>query len=675
MSILHIFGPSRLRTSFSLRMLLTLLACLVAAPLSGQERSSTSYEAEVLFLDGVGLYDSLHFKEARTAFDLVLNLFPGSHRTTAASIMKAKALFQMGENVESVKSLQKFLVEFDSSAYCADAHLTLGLVYRRLGRPGDALQELMQARQRVPPSRPVRLVQAVTNALDSLTLFELSSQDIQAFLVHALPPDGAVYLRTKLVERAWREGDLKAARMALDTLVAATPSRDTSGVVAGWRARLSQPRALRLAAVLALLSKEGESQRREIGNDVYRGISYAMDEFARDSSSSLRVSLVTRDTERDTIEVYRAVRELAADSSIVGFIGPLYSTTSFAAARASSDVGLPMVTPTATANGIAATGRYVFQANPDYDMRGRAMAKHAVNKLGFQQLAVLAPSNSHGRYLAEGFINEAVRLGAHIVATQWYESGTSDLTSQLMAIRRAVSVGKLEPYLSFAVKRKRAELQKLVALGIPMERMDSLMQRGAVVRVTTLLGPRAKARLDSAGIAMVFHESVSDVIDTPTEGIQAIYLPITSPQEIGVVSSQLAYFNIAAQLLGSGDWNSLTDLDANKRYCSGMLFESDSYVDTASLSYKRILEGFTARFKEAPSQYALYGFDAAAMCLSVVHEGGINRQAFGAGVAKVRAYQGVHAKLGFSSARVNSWIGIMRFDGTGIQCVDEIQVE
>jgi ABC-type branched-subunit amino acid transport system substrate-binding protein len=659
-------------TSSVLRLGAILFVVLIATPLEGQERLATSYEAEVLFLDGVGLYDSLRFKEATTAFEVMLKLFPGSHRTTAATIMRAKALYQMGENVESAKALQAFLIAYDSSAFCADAHLTLGLIYRRLGRPVDAFQELMSARQRIPPFRPPRLTRAITNVLDSLTLSELSPQDIRLYLRRALPPECAVYLRTRLVERAWRQGDRAWTMCELDTLALMLSPLDTARILGAWRSRLSQPQQLRIAA---LIPKAGDSPQRGVDADVCDGITFAVDEFCRDSSLALRLSLVTRDTERDSMGVIRAVRELAADSSVVGVIGPIYSAISFAAARAARDVALPLISPTATANGIGAIGRHIFQANPDFDMRGRAMAKYAVNKLGYHDLAVLSPAGSHGRLMADAFINEATRLGAHIVATQWYESGAADLKSQLTAMRRTASAGKLDPYVSFAGKRKRTELQKLVAMGIPMVRLDSLMQHGSVVKAAALLGPRAKERLDSAGIAMIFREARMDTIGTPIESIQAIYLPITSPQEIGVVSSQLVYFNIHALFLGSGEWNSLSDLDANKRYCTGMLFESDSYVDTSRVAFKVMAEGFTARFKKPPSKYAMYGYDAAAMCLSVIREGGTTREAFGEGLAKVRAFPGVHAKIGFTSTRVNSWMAVMRFDGTGIQCVDELQVE
>ncbi len=80
-----------------------------------------------------------------------------------------------------------------------------------------------------------------------------------------------------------------------------------------------------------------------------------------------------------------------------------------------------------------------------------------------------------------------------------------------------------------------------------------------------------------------------DSLHIPVTAIEAIYMPIASPEEIGVVGSQLVYYNIEAQILGSGDWYDLAELEANKRYADGVIFSSDTFVHPEDSTYQNFL--------------------------------------------------------------------------------------
>jgi len=173
----------------------------------------------------------------------------------------------------------------------------------------------------------------------------------------------------------------------------------------------------------------------------------------------------------------------------------------------------------------------------------------------------------------------------------------------------------------------------------------------------------------------VFDDRHVDSLDYPVTGIDGIYLPISSPAEIGVVSSQVVYFNFQTQLLGSGEWNNLAELDANRRYCTGILFESETDVDTLSNRYRAWYSGFMNRFKKRPSRNTLYGFDTAELVLGTLRKGATTREGLSRALADVKDFQGIHSKIGFSPGRVNAWLPIYQFDGRNVIRVDEIQAE
>jgi hypothetical protein len=275
--------------------------------------------------------------------------------------------------------------------------------------------------------------------------------------------------------------------------------------------------------------------------------------------------------------------------------------------------------------------------------------------------------------MAEGFIAEAGRLGVRVLATAWYPKGTTDLKPQLADIRRIGMREAAEPSISFAGKMKPSDLMRFAEMGVPVRRIDSLMNKGSIVPASWLFGPISKNELDSLGLNIVYDESKLDSLQYPVTGIQGIYLPLSSPEEIGVVSSQIVYFNFQALLMGSGEWNNFVELNANRRYCRDVVFESDTYIDSNSVSYNDFQVGYMARNKKRPSRNALYGYDAARMVLSLINAGATTRESLTKALANVKDFQGLHSRVGFSSGRVNSWISVMRFDGEAIQKVDDVR--
>jgi ABC-type branched-subunit amino acid transport system substrate-binding protein len=135
---------------------------------------------------------------------------------------------------------------------------------------------------------------------------------------------------------------------------------------------------------------------------------------------------------------------------------------------------------------------------------------------------------------------------------------------------------------------------------------------------------------------------------------------------VGVVGAQFVYFNIQAQLFGSGEWNDEAALHEHKRYTSGLIFESDTYIDTSSATYREFASAFSARFRKYPSKNALFGFDTAQLLLHLIRNGAATRPALARALARTRDFQGIHSPIGFSEGRVNSWLSILKYDGTGV---------
>ena len=148
---------------------------------------------------------------------------------------------------------------------------------------------------------------------------------------------------------------------------------------------------------------------------MFNGVRLAVDDHNA-ANADRPVRLVFRDTEGTADGAGTAVRRaLEAGADII--LGPLFSAEAAAAAEVAEQSGAVLVAPLATDEVVAAGRRFVFQANPTFPVRGRQMARYAVERAGARNLAVVAESGTFGAVMADAFEAEATRLGATIVST------------------------------------------------------------------------------------------------------------------------------------------------------------------------------------------------------------------------------------------------------------------
>ncbi|MFN0157836.1 MAG: ABC transporter substrate-binding protein [Bacteroidota bacterium] len=655
-------------------IILAILAFVVSGSFA-QERFQHSEDAERIFNEGLELFREGKHLAAVTAFDRVAKLAPLNQRSTAAHIMKAKALLALDETLEASRGLRMFIASYGWSSYVADAEYMLAVTLVRIRRYDDAMQSLLSAWRHAETSDSSRLTESISGLMDQIIERNLSTADLHGHLAGTTRAQERRYFWLKIAEKEFSAGNVVAAGIAADSLDAHYRGHPYSSKLAGIRFGVAQRSAVKIGALMPLMKSSEPSAVREIGNDVYNGMLLALEEYQAGSSRRVRVSMETRDTERDPMLASRYAQELAEDMDVIAIVGPVFSQTTLAAIGPANARGVPLITPTANSNGIAVSGSYIFQANPDYENRGRAMARYAVTTRGFRTFAVLASSDAHGKPMAEAFSAEVIRLGGTVLTVESYQRGASDLSQQLSNIRRAAMLSATEPMISFAGRLHQGDLVKLIQLGVSRRTLDSLIEFSSLIPATRLLGPAARRLIDSMQINVLMNEPKIDSLEYPATGIDGVYFPIGSPDEIGVVSSQLVYFNIKTQMLGSGEWNDIAELDANKRYCRGVIFESDSYIVPSSPEYNLFAERYYGKFNKRPSKSALYGYDTIRLVLELIGRGASTREALRSALDQTREYNGLHAKIGLTPRRVNSWLHILQYDNDMVEKLGEVNVD
>ena len=229
----------------------------------------------------------------------------------------------------------------------------------------------------------------------------------------------------------YRQGEYERAAEVLNELVAVFP---TSGYVGEARRVLGyarqhlggevpQTRLVDLGILLPVGGPDGA-----LTQALFNGVRLAVDEFNA-AHDAVKVQMHFRDSGNRAQTASAAVTALTA-AGADAIIGPLFSEEARAAGAQAERAGVVLVAPLATDEEVSDGRRYVFQANPTFTMRGRLMARYAVDELGLARFGGAAEIDAYGERMAEGFQDEVLRLGAEMpffrrltAASEWERLG------------------------------------------------------------------------------------------------------------------------------------------------------------------------------------------------------------------------------------------------------------
>ncbi|MBI5464000.1 MAG: penicillin-binding protein activator [Ignavibacteriales bacterium] len=656
-------------TYYCIAFVLLWIGNAAAQPLP-QDSIAFNPEVERQFIQAMRYFGAGAFDSAALVFTENIRLYPRSHRATGCYIMGGKALYQVGKYRESIKLLKDLIDLFPETQYADDAHYTLALNYIKVSRSEDAAAELLVA---VESSHDQRLADRSVKLLDALAAGELPIGQLQLLAADAKKDETKALFNFYIGEKLFRNGDNKMALEVLRGIIQLPPHIQYVGDALKLMDRIEKTDILKIGIALPLMLKSEQAGVRDQGMEFLNGIQLAVDEYNLDAP--VRLTLEIRDTERDPSVAARQVTELCSDSKVVAIIGPISSNEVFASAGIANARGIPLITPTGTSNGIASIGPYVFQANPDYDTRGRAMAEFAFKQLHAHTASSIAPRDAIGKLIADAFLDEFKRLGGDVIDAQWYESGTQDLRTQFKVIRLHGLQRMEVPFIDFGGKIKNQEVARLVAAGARRRVIDSLIERQGKIELAKLLGKNGKQIADSLRIPYLTDSMRFDSLGLAVQSIDVLFAPISSSEEIGVVGSHVKLFNIQTQLLGTQDWNEVNELDQHRQYVDNVIFSSDTYVDNNDPGYR----AFAAKFQKAnnnrkPSTNTLFAYDVMKFVANVVRRGATSRNAIAAAIPKTAPYVGLHTTLSFLPPRVNGFLTVLQFKNRAIKKIGQIDL-
>lgn len=621
--------------------------------------------AEDYFLLGMRQYAQADYKAALQSFQNSIVVSPESHRITASTIMLSKTHYALKDYIGASIICDSFLVNYPTSLYREDALFTKGMCYYNEGLYIAAFTE-MQTVYSISVQRLNR--EHSFKVMDHIATEFLSEAEVGTLALSSTDPTVKALLQVVLAEKYNGAGDVEKAKELTEQFTDPTEGKTFQQRVNRLKSRIETGNSIPIGILLPLQrsSPAGDPRERKIAAEVLEGIQLALLRYEEHSEpDQMMIELDVQDSQRKSSVIDSIITRWSDDGKIVGIVGPIFSDETIEAASRSQADHIPILSPTATEEGISDIGNFVFQANSSISMRAKVLAQYAVNELGAKNIAILASNFASAKTQADSFSAEVQRLGATVVIDRRYQRGETDLRYYLREIRSYGS--KIDPDYIVPLKGRMnlAEVsRRLVSYGLRSQTIDSLFARDGVINLKKLCPGSEKAAADSLKLPVQIVYPFADSLQYPVSSIDVIFCPISRSQQIGVITSQIAYFNLKTKILGTPDWYNINELELNRNSADGVLFGSDRWIEPDSRT-AAVTSRYFQKFGKQITENVLFGYDAMSLMIEQIKNGSITREQLAESLSHVINYQGIRTTITFSKTRVNESLNILQYkDGS-----------
>jgi len=344
----------------------------------------------------------------------------------------------------------------------------------------------------------------------------------------------------------------------------------------------------------------------ELGNYMVQGVLL----YADSLRNKARLQII--DDRADPSTALRKVKQALAQDSVVAVIGPLLSASAATVAAWMSEKTpqIPLITPTATDDGIAEMGENIFQLNVSSKRLASSIAEYAMSCLQINEFAIMAPYGDYGSLMADEFQRAVQRKGGVVLAMQNYVEGLPDYQNDFKILR----------------DRKLTLDTRRMNMRSGNSNISALARRDSWLTDSTLTFP-------------------------------AIFIPSSNPADAGAMASQVAFNKLRVNnLLGSSGWHGREFLQNAKNQAEGSVFNTAFFLGGGD-NFKAFSEKFRNKWQKDPDENKVAGlsYDAIRIINAVLSES----TSLPTAILRKKEYGGVYGKISFTESGANESVSLI----------------
>ncbi len=561
------------------------------------------------YKQGEKYYQNAQYRDALALFSQVFNKSGDRDLRAKAIYMKAISEYKLREYERSASDFADFIKIFSDHPLIYRASIYLGNCKYYSGNYFQSAQAYSFAVLSQNSREKHIAKRALSDLLNGYlptnlfpSLLDLVQHSVEGIVAVAwlerlqFDADYAVALREgkKLLQRGYSNEDKRKLRLELDKI---------------------ENYLKRNLVVAILVPQFGEFKK--YGTEIFNGVSLAFSEYSR---SSIKLKVI--DTGGDALSAAIAMNDLLRSTTPLCIIGPIRSNETAATGAISGTFKVPLITPTASQNGIAELSPYVFQLMVSPENSSALLG--AIEGEGMDTFTILAPDDELGRRCAIAFEKSVKQKGGIILAYEFYDQNTMDFSHILRDMK--------EPIL------RKYDTQ----IGRKSSRDDRFY--------------KCKPNADPPDCVLKERKDWTVHID-------GFFLPAYS-EEIETILPQIPFVFIKTKILGTNGWviNSLKNNKKIRKYLdSTIVIPDDFYIDSEDSMWKKFEKDYYSKYRKKPSRVAALGYDAAMLVINGIKNNAVTQELMKDYLSGIYDYTGPSGPVCFDENGANTKSIILQF--------------
>ncbi|MHB8578462.1 MAG: ABC transporter substrate-binding protein [Ignavibacteriaceae bacterium] len=396
-----------------------------------QESGGTTF-INTEFKLGIDNYNSKQYTDAQKIFKTL----SGSNNsfTTISTIFNAKSLLQLNQTQNAEEILKGFLEVYPFSRYADEAKIMLAKIYIDEKKYSIAFNEIDKI---ISTTKSIYYLDYAKSSGEKIALNYLTSFQIKSYYISSSSSEMKPYFLLLIGESFLKEEKIDSAKTWLSELTKEFPKSSESHKAEKLIFEISNQEkassSFPLIAVLLPLNKPPEKQSAiDASYEILEGVKFAVSEYNNDHND--KIGLLIENTGRSKSKIDSIKNYLDSLSTLKVIIGPIYSDEVKETLEAFKNNNVPIISPTATDDGLTEMYPDFFQANPTFTIRGKIMAEYIYYVENKRRMAILNSDESYAKVLADSFQKEFEKLGGKILVRLSFTPGTIDFSRQVTKI-------------------------------------------------------------------------------------------------------------------------------------------------------------------------------------------------------------------------------------------------
>lgn len=399
-------------------------------------QNDNSQQIESEFSLALSLFNSGQFNEAEKIFSWITEQPSIYKETTTSYLFISKCKIKTFNYTAAEEILKKFRIEFPTSKYISESYIIESEIFILTGNYRNAGSSLLDAFEAAINDADKNFIRNRIN--------DLSEEYLQSDFWEQLNNEkSSIELRPliliQLGKAYHKENQQDKAKNTFYEIIKNYPhSVEHEQAINYYQGKFygskKNEEEILIAALIPIKSITDNGEYIA-AKEILEGIKFAVDEHNK--QSNLKIALIIRDTERSSEKIKEIVIELREYENLKAIIGPVYSDeTKILYDEIKGKIDVPVIVPTANDNSLEKLNDNFFFANPNFRIRGSAMANFIYYVETKKKIAVISMNESYALSLSEYFVSSFYQCGGEIVFNQSINFSTEEIDAVINNLKK-----------------------------------------------------------------------------------------------------------------------------------------------------------------------------------------------------------------------------------------------